>query len=161
MPPEHELSLANFSHQVPFTLPEIGDIGPSLHFADMAESRQDAMDGLLVQEVEQVEHPATYRPYRPSDATVSSLSSLPSSPPQRTHGAGSSEQYLLPRVFAETSYNAIPPIAELATSPAHASDGREVEGTGKYMTGMQGTRRGGRSWLMFHASRSDFGHYNT
>jgi len=165
-----DTSNAQPTSAAPPMLSEISD--PHSTLFESHRFHYDVADGLLVQEIEQVgQQQYTYRSYRPSSASVSSLSSrasMPPSPPPRSYSAGDGLGYRPPRLPANPPYDQIPSIAELAIAPAGADGERAIEGragsdgdTGRPLSVVQGSmRRGGRSWLMFHAARSDLGHYS-
>lgn len=135
----------------------------------------DGADGLQVQEEEPIsEKHCAYRPDQPSSISNSSLSSLPSIPtssPPRIYSVGESSGCHPPRFPSKLTHDRVTSI-ELGSSAiatyserTHLGWGetRPIEGragvegdTGRPLSGM---RRGGRSWLMFHANRSDMGHY--
>lgn len=139
----------------------------------------EGADGLQIREIEQVNSQNhTYQPYRPpsaSNSSYTSLTSTPPSPPPLCYSAGNSSLYRPPRFTTNSAFDRIESIAELGTSPVAThfeeyllpwGQGRSVDwrpghegDTGRASSVAQGSvRRGGRSWLMFHASRTDLGH---
>lgn len=113
-----------------------------------------------------------HQPFLAYSPSLPSLTSVPSSTTSQTRGAREYSGYRPLTMPANLPYNFETPIAELPTSPTSPNsecgqlewdhtrtfEGRTTSdvGTGRPSSVAQnGIRRGGRSWLMFHAARGD------
>ena len=130
-----------------------------------------------------------YKPYRrptmgqesqsftaTSTASSSLLPSDVASPSERSHSADQSPAYNPPRFPGDPRYSSSAFVAELESAFSESATGdRELESNGadhdmdkealpsqterSTSAGLGCARRGRRSWLMFHARRSDLGRY--
>ncbi len=130
-----------------------------------------------------------YKPYRRSTmgqesqsftatSTASSplLSSDVASPSERSHSVGQSPAYNPPRFPGDPRYSSRAFVAELESTFSESATGYQGLESNRADHGMDKealpwqtdrstsarlglARRGRRSWLMFHATRSDLGHY--
>ena len=160
-------------------LPEI-DSSPSA-IATTGYPSNDPNNHLCIRQV--------YKPYRrpsteqkpPSSAAISSTSSsslfstINSPRPERSYSDGQDPIYspsrypgearYVPSSYNSRRYDPSSFMAELDSNAGHSisehTSGDDMASkTGRPTSGVPSSiRRGGRSWLMFHASRSDLGHY--
>ena len=172
----------NCSNANPVIMPSLAEIGsePSA-IARTDYAPYDNAHGLKDQKV--------YKPYRrptmgqeSQSSTATSTASSPllssdvASPSERSHSADQIPAYNPPRFPGDPRYSSRAFVAELESALSESVTGhREVESNGadhdmdkevlpsqteSSTSGRLGrARRGRRSWLMFHAMRSDLGHY--
>ena len=168
---------SNASTSNTIALPDLPEIDSSpAAIITTGYSSNDSNSGLQIQQV--------YKPYRrPNTAQQSQNFAAPSNTstpfifstggsrrPERSYSDGQSPCYDPPRFPGDQRYNPSlynPPqsnpssfMAELDSNVGeHASGESMTSQAGRPTSGVPSSiRRGGRSWLMFHATRSDFGH---
>ena len=161
---------------------------PSLAEIDSDSSVTVTTDYSPYKNVCVLENQKVYKPYRrptmdqesqPFAATSTDSSSLFSSdmasPSERSHSAEQSPAYNPPRFPGDPRYSSRAVVAELESNFCDSATGYQGQGSnganhdmdGEALPSQKGSsasarparvRKGGRSWLMFHATRSDLRH---